>query len=202
MNNKRTALALTTSLGLLAGSAFAQPVPAPMRIRATIEKVEATKLELKARDGQDFTVAVTPDLRVVSITKASIGDIKPGSSVGCAAVPGPDGSLKALEVTVFPPGMKVSEGSFAWDLGQGNSMTNGTVGALVASSGRIMTVSYNGGEKKISVPDDAPIVTLAPADRSLLVVGAQVIVSPTKGADGTLTADRINVGTNGTVPPM
>ena len=202
MTHTRIAFALTASLGLVASAALAQPVPAPMRIRATIEKVDASTLQLEAGDGQDFTVALAPELRVVGVTKATLGDIKPGSFVGCAWVPGPDGSLKALEVTVFPPGVKGTDGNYAYDLGSDSMMTNGTVGDLVGSSGRIMTVTYNGSEKKITVPENAPVVTFAPADRSLLAVGAHVIVSPVKGADGTLTASRINVGTNGTVPPM
>ena len=208
MKNRHVAFALTASLGLLASATFAQPgfaqpVPAPMRIRATIEKVSATMLQLKTRDGDNYTVTVTPDLRVTGVSKGTISDIKSGSYIGCAAVPGPDGSLKALEVSVFPPSMKgTGEGSQAWDLGANSTMTNGTVGDLVGSSGRVMTVNYNGSEKKITVPDDAPIVTFAAADRSLLIVGAHVIVAPAKGTDGTLTASRISVGTDGIVPPM
>jgi hypothetical protein len=95
------------------------------------------------------------------------------------------------------------EGHYGWDMGQNSTMTNGTVGDLVVSNGRTMTVKYsNGGEKKITVPEDVPIVSLEPSDRSLLKPGAHVIVVPTKAADGTLTANRISVGMNGIVPPM
>ena len=62
--------------------------------------------------------------------------------------------------------------------------------------------SQGNPRKKILVPDDVPIVSLEPSDRSLLQAGAHVIVVPTKGADGMLTASRISVGENGTVPPM
>ncbi len=56
-------------------------------------------------------------------------------------------------------------------------MTNGTVGDLVVSHGRTMTVKYSsGGEKKIVVPDDVPIVSLEPADSSLLMAGAHVVI--------------------------
>ncbi len=197
-------LALTVGLSLAGGVAFAQPVPAPMRIRATIEKVDGNVLTLKPRSGPDVMVTLTGDAKVVGVTKTPITEIKSGSYIGSAAVPQPDGALKALEVTVFPPSMSgTGEGSYAWDLGSNSTMTNGTVGDLVVSSGRTMTVKYNnGGEKKIVVPDDVPIVMLEPSDRKLVMVGAHVVVVPTKAADGSMTANRITVGENGTVPPM
>lgn len=197
-------------LALLAGLAVAAPAghaqTPPTRVRATIEAVDGNTLKLKARDGHELTVALTPDARVVGVAKADLNDIKTGSFIGCAAIPQPDGTLKALEVTVFPPAMKgTGEGSYGWDLTPTSTMTNGTVGSLVVSSGRVMTVSYKGqgeGEKKIFVPEDVPIVSLEIADKSLLVAGAHVLVVPTPGPDGTLTASRINVGEHGTVPPM
>ena len=204
MTSKSTLLALAAGLTLAGGAAMAQPAPAPMRVRATIDSVDGNTLHLTARNGSKMTVMLTPDAKVVGVSKAQLSDIKSGSFIGSAAIPQPDGTLKALEVTVFPASMKgTGEGSYAWDLGSNSTMTNGTVGDLVVSSGRTMTVDYNGtGQKKIVVPDDVPIVSLEPADRSLIKAGAHVLVVPTKAADGTLTASRINVGENGTVPPM
>ncbi len=202
MPTHRIALALLAATSL-AGSALAQTPP--MRVRATIEAVDGDTLTLKARNGDEMKVALTPDAKVVGVTKADIGAIKSGTFIGCAAIPQPDGTLKALEVTVFPASMNgTGEGSYAWDLGPTSTMTNGTVGDLVVSEGRVMTVSYKGGgEKKIFVPEDVPIVSLEPSnDHTLLKAGAHVLVVPTKAADGTLTASRINVGENGTVPPM
>ena len=198
------------SLALLAGLVVAAPAiraqTPPVRVRATIETVDGNTLKLKARDGHELSVALAPDAKVVGVTKAELGDIKTGSFIGCAAVPQPDGTLKALEVTVFPPEMKgTGEGSYGWDLTPTSTMTNGTVGNLVVSSGRVMTVTYKGngeGEKKIFVPEDVPIVSLELAGKSLLVAGAHVLVVPMPGPDGTLTANRINVGEHGTVPPM
>ena len=204
MMHKRTLLAFAAALSLAGGSVYAQAPAAPTRVRATIEKIDGDTLSLKARDGHMVSVVLAPDFKVVGVSKAQIGDIKPGSYIGSAAIPQADGSLKALEVTVFPPSMKgTGEGHYGWDMGQNSTMTNGTVGDLVVSNGRTMTVKYsNGGEKKITVPEDVPIVSLEPSDRSLLKPGAHVIVVPTKAADGTLTANRISVGMNGIVPPM
>ena len=201
MTNSRAALALAAALSLAGLAAQAQ---APQtRLRATIEAVDGDTLRLKERNGQALAVMLSPDSKVVGVSNGVIGDIKPGSFIGSAAVPQPDGTLKALEVHVFPPSMNgTGEGSYAWDLTPGSTMTNGTVSDLVAVQGRTMTVRYGGGEKTITVPEDVPIVTLAPTDRARLVAGAHVVLAPVKGADGMLTATRVNVGLNGVVPPM
>ena len=68
----------------------------------------------------------------------------------------------------------VGEGTRDWDLGAGSSMTNGTVGSLVAANGRTITITYKGGEKRVVVPDDVPIVTYEPTDRTALTPGANV----------------------------
>jgi hypothetical protein len=68
--------------------------------------------------------------------------------------------------------------------------------------GPILNLTYNGGEKKVVVPPEAPIVTFAPADRSDLKPGARVIATVTKGPDGVLTATSVVVGKNGIDPPM
>lgn len=81
-------------------------------------------------------------------------------------------------------------------------MTNGMVGKLVTSNGRTITVKYNGGEQKVLVPDNVPVVNIEPGDRSLLMPGAHIMLFAEKNADGTLTARAISAGKNGVRPPM
>ena len=195
-------LLLAAGLTVAAGGAVAQPAQ-PMRIRGTIEAMDGNVLTVKPRSGPSVTVTLAADAAITGVSNAKLSDIKPGSYVGTAAVPQPDGTEKALEVHVFPPALAGSgEGHRPFDLGNSN-MTNGTVGDLVVANGRTMTVKYNGGQKTIVVPDDVPVVLLDPgAPRSLIQPGAKVIVQPAKAADGTLTANRISVGENGITPPM
>ena len=190
--------ALALGLCVIGSSAFAQT---PARMRGTIEKIAGDELVMKTRAGESLTIKLTATTPVSGVFNAKIEDIKPGSFIGCAAVPQPDGGLKALEVTVFPPGMHGGEGHYAWDLSPTSTMTNGTVGDLKIANGRMMTVKYPDGEKTIYVPTDVPIVTFEIADRSKLVPGAHVVVTETKAADGSMTANRISVGENGVIPP-
>jgi len=48
------------------------------------------------------------------------------------------------------------EGHRPFDLQPESTMTNGTVGAVTGSVGRTLTVTYQGGEKTIVVPQDTP----------------------------------------------
>ena len=186
------------------GLAQAEDAPG-MRIgvRGEITGVGPDILKVHANSGDNVVINLTKDTKVRAVTLANIEDIKPGSYIGSAAVPQEDGTLKALEVHVFPPELAGSgDGHRPFDLVKGSSMTNGSVGDLVVSNGRVLTVNYKGGQQRILVPEDVPIVNLIPADRSLLKVGVKIVTFVTQGADGTLTAQAISAGKDGVTPPM
>ena len=116
--------------------------------------------------------------------------------------PQPDGTLRALQVTIFPPAARgTAEGHFPWDLTPSSTMTNGTVGNITSANGRVLTVKYGNAEKQILVPEDVPVVSFEPGTRELLVPGAQIILNGTRAADGTVTAGSISVGKDGLIPP-
>ncbi|WDH37012.1 DUF5666 domain-containing protein [Pseudomonas chlororaphis] len=198
------AQAITLGALLLAGPAHAQDAPG-MRIgvRGEITSVAGDAVRVHVNSGENVTINLTPQTQVRAVTLANIEDIKPGSYIGSAAVPQADGSLKALEVHVFPPQMAgTGDGHRPFDLVKGSSMTNGLVGDLVVSNGRTLTVNYKGGQQTILVPDDVPIVNLVPGDRSLLKAGVKVVMFVSQSADGTLTAQSISAGKDGVTPPM
>ncbi|WP_178128976.1 DUF5666 domain-containing protein [Pseudomonas sp. ANT_J12] len=172
-------------------------------VRGEITGVSADSLKVHANSGENVVIKLTQDTKVRAVTLANIEDIKPGSYIGSAAIPQDDGTLKALEVHVFPPELAGSgDGHRPFDLAKGSSMTNGSVGDLVVSNGRTLTVNYKGGQQKILVPEDVPIVNLMPGDRSLLKVGVKIVTFVTQSADGTLTAQSISAGKDGVAPPM
>ena len=105
----------------------------------------------------------------------TVADIKPGDYVGVAAKKGPNDTVTAIEVQLFPAALRkvVREGHFPWPPEAGATMTNATLSAVVqAAGGREMTLDYKGGSQKIVVPDGVPMFTAVPADRSLLVPDA------------------------------
>ena len=186
---------------LLAAAAVAQT---PTRVRGTIDQVDARTMTVKSRDGRMLEIALPENLAVSAVTRASLSDIAVGSFVGAAALPQPDGTLKAIEVLIFPENARgTGEGHYAWDLLPESTMTNATVAETVSGiSGPTLTLKYKDGEKKIVVPPDAPIVTFGPGDRALLKTGTAVFFSATPQPDGRLGTARILAGKDGVVPPM
>ena len=186
---------------LLAGTAHAADM---QRIRGTIERVQGTSLTIATREGPTVAVTLAPDARIAALVPADLAAAGKGSFIGTAAVPQSDGTLKAQEVLIFPEAMRgVGEGHRAWDLTPDSTMTNATVEATVAgASGRELSLTYKGGEKKLLAPPGTPIVTLEPGDASLLKAGNHVFLGAEVGPGGALTATRITVGQDGMVPPM
>ena len=184
--------------------AIAQQPPTPTRVRGTIEAVDGNVLAVKSRGGEDVKLNMTGDVNVIGITKIALSDIKVGSFIGTTTVPGPDGSQNAVEVHVFPENMRgTGEGSRPYDLRPNSTMTNATVAdAVVGNDGHTLTIKYRGGEKKVVVSPETPVVTYVPADKSDLKPGAKVIAFMKKLPDGSLETSRVSVGRDGLTPPM
>ena len=194
---------LVLSLLSLAGPALAQQAATPVRIRGTIDAIGPTTMQVTDRDGDKRSLDLAANLGITEILPAKLSEVKPGTYIGTAALPGPNGTLRALELQVFPDSMRgVGEGSHPFDLQPQSSMTNATVTQVVGTGDKTLTVKYKGGEKTVLVPDNVPVITYAPGDRAMLAPGAHVIVSASKDAQGDLTAQRVSVGKDGLVPPM
>jgi hypothetical protein len=160
---------------------------------------------VRTRTSEDIPVRLAENWAVSGVIKASLADIKPGVFVGVASLPkNGDADGEAIEVVVFPESMRgLGEGHYPWDLQPGSQMTNATVAAQVEGvNGRTLTLSYKGGERKITVPPDAPIVTFAPATAADVAPGAAVFVPAQRKEDGAIEAQRVLVGKGGVVPPM
>jgi hypothetical protein len=184
--------------------AVAQSPPAT-RIRGDVVALDGNVLTVRPRDGGRATVKLAESFTVGGLVRASLADAVPGKFVGAAAVAQPDGTLRAVELFVFPDSARgTGEGHYPWDVQPGSTMTNATIAEVVsAPEGRVLTLRYREGEKRVLVPESAPVVTSAPADRSALVPGAHVFIyAAQKQPDGTYTAPRVTVGLNGLVPPM
>lgn len=189
-----------------AGQPAPGETPAPnVRIRGTATEFDGHALHVTGRDGKSLTVNVSDATKISVLSPLKMQDIKQGSFVGVTAVlRGPGSTLEALEVHVFPESMRgTGEGHYDWDLQPGSTMTNANVEAVVTTrKGKVLTLGYKGGSQKIIVPKGVPIITFAPADRSLLKPDAQVFIIARPRTDGNLAALRILVGKDGIKPPM
>jgi hypothetical protein len=189
-------------------SARAQaPQGKPLTIRGKIAAVEKGALKVTTSAG-DVLVKFADDVRVGAVEAAKLSDIGTGNYVGTTAVKQPDGTLKALEVHIFPESSRgTGEGHRPWDLQPGSTMTNANVDKIEAFAsekvqGQLLTLKYKDGEQKIFVPPGTPIVKNVAGDRSLLQPGTGVYIAAVRGEDGTITATRITAGIGGIMPPM
>jgi len=194
---------LAATLALLCAVASAQTPPPTQRLRGVVQSFDGTTLVVNERGGTVVSLVLADNFSVNEVMPIEPTAIAPGSFIGTAALPGPDGSLSALEVLVFPEAARgTGEGHGPWDLQPGSTMTNATVAQVVATpQGRSMTLKYKDGEKTVVIPDGVPIVTFKPGDRALLVSGAKVVVFM-QVRDGKPTALRALAGRNGFAPPM
>jgi len=163
-----------------------------VRVRGTITASDGKVFSVKSGDGKSVDIQFGEKTVVVFTQPIALADIKPGDFLGVTSTKRDDGTLTAFEVRRFPkplnPGHRPFEGR------SDQTMTNATVSATVQSAkGRELTLSYEGGSQKIVVPEGASISMLVPGDRSQLVPGATVSLTAASGADGKMTATRVQV---------
>ena len=174
------------------------------RLRGVIDKVDARMLSVTSREGPVVAFTLGENARISAVAKATLADVKPGSYVGIAAMPRPDGSQMAIEVLIFPEAMRgAGEGHRPWDLMPESTMTNATVADTVRKvEGQTLTLTYKEGQKTIVVPPDAPIVTFVPATMADVKPGVRIFTSVMMGPVGTASAASLVVGRDGVDPPM
>jgi hypothetical protein len=157
--------ALALALLLVSLSVEAQPV----RIRGTVQSFDGKTLTVKDAG----SVQVGEKTEIVFTQPIKLADIKPGDFLGVTSTKGAGGKLTAYEVRRFPK--PLNPGHRPFDGGKDQTMTNATVGTVAQSSdGRELTLTYEGGSQKISVPQDASVSDLVPGKPSQLVPGARV----------------------------
>jgi hypothetical protein len=205
-------------------SGLAQAQTPASRVRGDIVSVNGAALQLKADSGKPIAIRLADKFTVSARSRADLTKIVPGTFLGTTAMPGPDGTLVATEVHIFPESMRgTGEGHRPMDPATGSTMTNATVASVgagrPATAGRTMTnatvaavtvgdqeprmtLRYTGGEKVVAIPKDTPIVMVGPGDASMLVAGAHVVVSGAQQDDGSMLVDRVFVGRDGLIPPL
>jgi hypothetical protein len=194
--------AIAALVVLIAAPALAQQAP-PQRIRGTIEKVAGDQLTIKASDGMDMSVTLSPKTRINTLVRRTLADIKPGDFLASTGIRGTDGKIHAIEVRILPQPTPDGGRQFPWDLNKNSVMTNATVGTVTkAPKGAVVHVKFKGGESEYSIGSEAPILASVPGNRGELKPGAAVFVVAPKAPDGGLNAAFMYVETNGIKPPM
>jgi hypothetical protein len=128
-------------------------------------------------------------------------DITSGMYVGATAEKQPDGTFRASRLHTFSEDQR-GTGEGHRPLGSapqsGATMTNANVEtvedvAVQNVKGRMLTLKYKGGEIKVFVPADTPVVKRIVGDRRLLTPGSTISASGPRAEDGAIVASQITV---------
>lgn len=174
------------ALVLAASSAMAQPAP-PQRAEGVVSALSDTSMTLVKADGTSATVALLPG-RTINITASIMVDqIQPGSYVATANKTQPDGTGLSQELRVYPPrtGATIGTVNRAMNAEGDLMMTNGTVAtAISADGGRMLTVDYGQGERKIKVPATLQVISNTPGTPDQVKVGEKLSIVTFNGQGG------------------
>jgi hypothetical protein len=148
-------------LALALAAATAALAQAPERVRGTIAAFDGKALSVTDARGAPAQVTVGEKTEIVFAKPIALSEIKAGDFLGVTSMKQGDGKLIAYEVRRFPK--PLNPGHRPFDGRDDQTMTNATVGAVVqATSGRELTMTYEGGAQKITVPENASVSTLVP----------------------------------------
>ena len=197
-------------------------------VRGTVESLDGQVLTVSTATGS-VRVQLEQSTTVATVVQSDRDRITGGSFLGITSVTAPDGSERAVEVHVFPEGMRgTGEGSREWDFpgarGSAGRMTNGTAGSSTMTNGTVagstmtngtvthrepgsaLTLRYkdggSDGSRTITIPSDIPVVAIEPGQAVDLKPGTHVFVVAHRNSGGMLSADRVLAGKDGVVPPM
>jgi hypothetical protein len=195
-------------------SGLAQDVPAHnpdglISISGTVERTSADELAIKPRTGTDvMTVKLMQPFHLYGRVPGDLSHLKDTNFVGVTSVKQPDGTERASAIGILPEELRgVGEGSYMMNQAAGatpsrmtngnvsaSRMTNGTASESRMSNGSVkrtdastLTVQYQGGVQKITVPADTPVHEYQ-LTATKPVVGDRVSVWARKAADGSLSS--------------
>lgn len=205
------ALLLTFSAPL---SGLAQDVPAHnpdglILIGGTVERASSDELAIKARtESEVTTVKLVQPFHLYARVPGDLSHLKDTSFVGVTSVKQPDGTERASAIGILPEELRgVGEGSYMMNTPAGatpSRMTNGNVSAsrmtngtasqsemsnrsAKRTDGSTLTVEYQGGVQKITVPADTPVNEYR-LTATKPVVGDRVFLLARKAADGSFSS--------------
>jgi hypothetical protein len=183
-------------------SGLTQDVPAHnpdglISISGTVERASADELAIKPLTGNDvMTVKLMQPFHLYARVPGDLSHLKDTNFVGVTSVKQPDGTERASAIGILPEELRgVGEGSYMMNQRAGSSrMTNGTASRSRMSNGSAkrtdastLTVQYQGGVQKITVPADTPVreyqlTTTKP------VGGDKVFLLARKASDGSFSS--------------
>jgi hypothetical protein len=194
---------LLMTLGLLiTGIAQAQtgPSASTVSVNGKISSITGSDITVMSNSGS-VVVKFAGETVIRGEVPVKFSDITSGMYVGATAEKQPDGTFRASRLHIFSEDQR-GTGEGHRPLGSapqsGATMTNANVETVEDVTvqnvkGRMLTLKYKGGEIKVVVPADTPVVKRIIGDRRLLTPGSTISASGPRAEDGAIVASQITV---------
>lgn len=188
--------AFVIGLALIGANAQAQTGS----LNGEIVAIKDVDVMLQSSNGP-VAVKLAPDTVIRAEVPVKFSDITSGMYVGATATKQPDGTFRASRLHIFSEDQR-GTGEGHRPLGSapqsGATMTNANVEsvedvAVQNVKGRMLTLRYKGGEIKVIVPEETPVVKRIVGGRELLGTGKTVSITGRQAEDGTVHASQITV---------
>ena len=193
------------ALVLLTARANAQSVPPLSGVLGQVKSVTSDSIEIGTKSGV-VSIEIKQPLATYRQVPSDLSQVTSDSYVGVASEEKPDGIEVAKQIIVFPAELRgAAEGSVLLDAPDSKTkpdrMTNGSVsgsrsrmtnGILQKGSSTTLVVSYQDGDRTISVPAGVP-VTKVEAGSVALEAGSIAYAVTVKQPNGELATSSIFV---------
>jgi hypothetical protein len=194
-------IALVIGLSL-AGIARAQTAPSAsaVSVNGKISSITGSDITVMSNSGP-VVVKFAGETVIRGEVPVKFSDITPGMYVGATAEKQPDGTFRASRLHIFSEEQRgTGEGHRPLSSApqSGATMTNANVETVEDVTvqnvkGRMLTLKYKGGEIKVLVPAETPVVQRIVGDRRLLTPGSTISASGPRAEDGAIVASQITV---------
>jgi Domain of unknown function (DUF5666) len=193
---------LVFGLALIAGTAQTQtgPTGSTVSVNGKVSSITGSDITVMSNSGP-VVVKFANETIIRGEVPVKFSDITSGMYVGATAEKQPDGTFRASRLHIFSDDQRgVGEGHRP--LGSapqsGSTMTNANVEtvedvAVQNVKGRMLMLKYKGGEIKVLVPEDTPVVKRIVGDRRMLTPGSIISASGPRAGDGAIVASQITV---------
>jgi hypothetical protein len=180
--------------GILGGAVAGHTAPATVVREGTIERVAGDGITVATTGAAPTQVKISAITFVVARQRATLETIKPGDYVGVDATRGPDGTLVAVAIHIFPPEYKDRVRMGQFPMTSGDVMTNAQVmESVVKVENRTLFLKYQDGAAAISVPPAAEVQRQTLIRLGDLHPGMHVVVRGAANPDGSIAASSISV---------
>jgi hypothetical protein len=195
-------MASVIGLTLMGANVHAQTGSAgnTISVNGTISSITGSDMTVMSNSGP-ITVKLGDNTIIRGEVPVRFSDITSGMYVGATAEKQPDGTFRASRLHIFSEDQRgTGEGHRPLSSApqSGSTMTNANVEtvedvAVENVKGRMLTLKYKGGEIKVLVPADTPVVKRVVGDRRLLTPGSTVSASGPRSEDGAIVASQVTV---------